>query len=204
MLERVIREAFARTPYPGDAFLQGSFEGCEPGESIQPFVGVRDWSTLSPDVLDAQYTALSFFSAGAFRFFLPAFLIADLGGALQTADPVFHLTGGFHEIAVDVPMGSRMTTRRSGGGTPLNPRRYGATTHEDYARFRLSAFAREECAAIVEYLRVRRQRADTGADTAAIDAALDRFWHGRAQDAPTTAELERHVAEDLEYRRSLG
>lgn len=46
-------------------------------------------------MLDAHYSALSFFSEAAFRFFFPAYLIADLRGELRTADPLFHLTGGF-------------------------------------------------------------------------------------------------------------
>ena len=37
-----IREAFAATPYPGDAFLQGSFEGSEPFDEVRPFVGKTD------------------------------------------------------------------------------------------------------------------------------------------------------------------
>jgi len=37
-----IREAFCETERPGDAFLQGSHEGCEPGESVAPFIGVAD------------------------------------------------------------------------------------------------------------------------------------------------------------------
>ncbi len=37
-----IRVAFARNEYPGDDFLQGSFEGCEPDEEVSPFRGKRD------------------------------------------------------------------------------------------------------------------------------------------------------------------
>ena len=50
-------------------------------------------------VLDAGYDALSFFSEGGFRYFLPANLIADLGKQLQTADPVFHLMNGFSTMS---------------------------------------------------------------------------------------------------------
>ena len=32
-----IREAFRATEHPGDAFLQGSQEGCEPAEVTAPF-----------------------------------------------------------------------------------------------------------------------------------------------------------------------
>jgi hypothetical protein len=73
-----IRQAFHDTEHPGDAFVQGSREGCEPGESVAPFIAVTDWSQFDPMVLDANYDALSFFSEGGFRYFLPAYVIADL------------------------------------------------------------------------------------------------------------------------------
>lgn len=100
-----IRQAFRDTERPGDAFLQGSREGCEPGESVAPFMGVAEWSQLDPVTLDASYTALSFFSEGGFRYFLPAYLIADLEERLQTADPVFHLTNGFSDKVITLPAG---------------------------------------------------------------------------------------------------
>jgi hypothetical protein len=37
-----IREAFVATPYPGNGFLQGTFEGCEPYEEVGAFVGETD------------------------------------------------------------------------------------------------------------------------------------------------------------------
>ena len=199
-----IREGFARTPYPGDAFLEGSTEGCEPADAVAPFRGAHDWAAVPSSVLDAHYTALSFFSEGAFRFFLPAYLVADVRGALKTADPVFHLTGGFHEIAIDVSAAGVVHTRRSGGAVPMNPRRYGAVSYEDYARFRLSVFAREECRAIVSYLEFRRERDTTGLDTQAIRAALAAFWIPRGEHAPMTEELERHVDEELRYYRAVS
>ena len=89
----LIREAFGGNVYPGDAFLQGSFEGCEPYEEVGFFRGKMDWRTLDAEMLDARYSALSFFSEAGFRFFLPAYLIADLQDELRTADPLFHLPG---------------------------------------------------------------------------------------------------------------
>jgi hypothetical protein len=100
-----IRQAFCDTERPGDAFLQGSHEGCEPGESVAPFIAVADWSQLDPMVLDAGYDALSFFSEGGFRYFLPAYLIADLEDQLQTADPLFHLTNGFSNKIIQLSAG---------------------------------------------------------------------------------------------------
>ena len=65
----LIREAFRETSHPGDAFLVGSREGCEPSEVIAPFIGAADWSQVGVKVLDASSEALSFFSEGGFRFF---------------------------------------------------------------------------------------------------------------------------------------
>ena len=65
--------------------------------------GVTDWSQLAPVVLDGHYDALSFFSEGGFRYFLPAYVIADLKDQLHTADPVFHLTNGFIDKVVKIP-----------------------------------------------------------------------------------------------------
>jgi hypothetical protein len=173
-LVEMIRKAFGRTPHPGDPFLQGSHDGCEPYDEIAHFKGKPDWTALDPDFLDARYCALSFFSEGAFRFYLPAYLVADVRRLLRTADPAFHLTHGFSDSTV---------AHRSGGTRLLNPRRYGAMTWEDYARYRLSVFSREEAVAIVAYLRWRRE------PETMIDAALTRFWEERARSAPLAGEL---------------
>ena len=103
-----IRQAFGETEHPGDPFLEGTQEGCEPGEMIAPFKGVTHWSHIDSTILDPHYTALSFFSEGGFRYFLPAFLIADLQGQLQTADPVFFLIHGFSDTVVKRPVGARV------------------------------------------------------------------------------------------------
>ena len=66
---------------------RGSFDGCEPAEEVGPFTTIEDWRLAEPALLDAHYCALSFFSAGGFRFFIPAYMVADLRGQLLTADP---------------------------------------------------------------------------------------------------------------------
>lgn len=194
-----IHAAFARVERPPDAFLQGSHEGCEPFEEVEPFRG-RAWQSLAPAFLDARYCALGFFSEGGFRYFLPAYLVADLQDGLQTADPVFHLTHGFYEIAVESSTPS--LTIRTGKSVLLNPRRYGGMRWEDYARFRLSVFTREECAAIVAYLEYRRERPDA-LDREAIDAALRLFWLERARTAPTQEELATHLRREAEHLTAL-
>ena len=198
-----IREAFRETEHPGDAFLQGSHEGCEPAESVAPFIGVTDWSQVDPSILDASYDVLSFFSEGGFRYFLPAYLIADLQDLLQTADPVFHLTNGFSDKVVKLPAGSRIYEQTIGKSAFVNPRRYGAMTWHDYARCRLSIFTREEAGAIVAYLEYKRDADPHGLYAKEINAALDSFWRDRAANAPRHQIVRRHLKEEAEYLRNI-
>lgn len=199
-----IRQAFCDTERPGDAFLQGSHEGCEPGESVASFMGVADWSQLDPVVLDTNYTALSFFSEGGFRFFLPTYLIADLEDRLQTADPVFHLTNGFSDKVVEIPAGQRTYEKTIGKSAFVNPRRYGAMTWQDHARCQLSVFTREEAAAIVSYLEYKRDADPHGLNAEEINAALDSFWRDRAVNGLTHQAIQQHLKEEAEYLRDIG
>lgn len=194
-----IREAFADVEYPGDDFLQGSFDGCEPYEVVGPFRGKYDWQTVDAEFLDAHNEALSFFSEGGFRFFLPAYLVADLRDALQTADPLFHLTHGFSDGSVEVRAKTRTFVRRFGKSAFINPRRYGAITFHDYARYRLSVFTKEEAQAIVSYLRYKRDVDPSTFDKDRIDAALNGYWLERAAHAPSRASLEHHLEEEAHF-----
>lgn len=198
-----IQEAFGNHKYPGDAFLQGSFEGCEPFEEVGPFKGKTDWRTVDPEFLDGHSGALSFFSEAGFRFFLPAYLIADLKDKLNTADPLFHLTHGFSDSSVRVPTKTQVFTRRLGKSVLLNPRRYGAMTSHDYARYRLSVFTKEEAKAIVAYLRYRRDSDSCGLDKERIDGALHSFWMERSLNAPSAENLKEHMAEEEKYLAEL-
>ena len=167
-------------------------DGCEPAEEVAPFRTIEDWRAAEPAFLDGHYSALSFFSEGGFRFFIPAYLVADLRRQLMTADPVFHLTHGFSVFTYSTTLRDEPITHRSGGDTLLNPRRYGAMTWNDSVRHRMSVFTREEVRAIVEYLTFRRVSEDTMPE--AIDTALDRFWRPRAESAPTADMLAEFLA----------
>jgi len=198
-----IRGAFGANPYPGDAFLQGSFDGCEPSDEVGAFVGKTDWSKLDSKMLDSRYCALSFFSECGFRFFLPAYLIADLREELLTADPLFHLWHGFANVSGEVPEGSQTFRRDSSGKTLLNPIRYGAMTWSDHARHRLLVFTREEAKAIVAYMNYKRERDTMGLDKSRIDAALEAFWLDRAENAPSREILEAHLQEEERFTTAL-
>ena len=199
----LIHAAFGPNPYPGDAFLLGSTEGCEPFDEVSPFVGRRNWQSLEADFLDAHSSALSFFSEAGFRFFLPAYLVADLRGELVTADPEFHLTHGFSDFTVEQKRGERLFRIKSGKTAFINPRRYGAATSYDYARYRLSVFTREEAQAIVAYLKFRLEAGETDFERGSISAALDIFWMERARSAPTAADLNEHLRQERDYLEVL-
>jgi hypothetical protein len=198
-----IRRGFARTTRPADPFLVGSREGCEPEATVSVFFGKMEWDGLDPRVLDQHYDALSFFSEAGFRFFLPAYLIADVEGHLLTADPVLHLASNFRDDVVDLPAGAQVFRKRLGLLALLNPQRYGAMTFGDYARCRFSVFTREEAQAIVTYLQYRRTIDAHNLFAAAIDAALETFWLARAAEAPTADELERHVREEAAFVEAI-
>jgi len=198
-----IRRAFAENEHPGGRFLQGGFEGCEPYEEVGPFEKEEDWRGIEAAFLDGHATALSFFSEAGFRYFLPAYLICDLRGQLQTADPLFHLTHGFSDWTTEVPAGDRTLAIRHGRTAFINPRRYGAMTSYDYARYRLSVFSREEADAIVAYLEFKRNLDPDAIDRTYIDAALRSFWLERARTAPQAESLVQYLAEQEEYLAAI-
>ena len=112
-VKSLIRQTFSTVEYPGDWCLRGSNEGDEPYELEDQFKGKTDWQTLEASFLDQASGGLSFFSDEAFRFFLPAFLIADIGGGLCDVEPVYHLCHGLDDF---------------GKVEKVNPRRYGERT----------------------------------------------------------------------------
>jgi hypothetical protein len=168
--ERVIQQisaAFAAVEYPGDWCLRDSNEGDEPYQVEEEFKGKTDWRVLDPKFLDQApdglASALSFFSDEAFHFYLPAYMIADIRGQLECADPLFRLTHGLDDSSRD---------------GRINPRRYGQRTWFDYARYKFAIFDRAEAAAIVAYLTLKRESDEFARDT--IDQALKNYWNERA------------------------
>lgn len=162
-----IREAFAGVPYPGAEHLINSYEGEEPFRVENDFKSKRDWRALDPEFIDQSpdglASALNFFSHEAFRFYLPAYLIADLDHRLKRVNPVFHLTHGLDDLS------SRER---------INPQRYGDKTWAYYARERFSAFTREQAAAVVAYLTLKRDTNDW--ERGDIAEALRNYWSERA------------------------
>ena len=199
----IIHGAFDPAAHPGDRWLQGSFEGCEPYEEAEAFKGRHDWRTLEPAFLDQHYTALSFFSEGGFRYYIPAYIVADLRDQLRTADPIFHLTHGFVDFSITMEVAGEPFVRSSGRTRLINPLRYGAITFLDYARQRLSVFCREEAAAIVAYLEFAREAPWHEDSRDAIDRAMADFWRARATEAPDRAALQRHNTEERAFSDAI-
>jgi hypothetical protein len=198
-----IQIVFGNNEYPGDDYLLGSTEGSEPYDEIKPFIGKRDWSLLASGVLDLHYGALNFFSEAGLRFFLPAYLIADLNDELQTADPLFTLVHGFSNISIEHQIGEQVFIRRTGRDAFINPKRYGTLTFHDYSRYRLSIFSREEAQAIVLFLEYTRDNDPHGINLDQIEAALTSFWYERAETAPTAETIAAHLLDEDKYLSAL-
>ena len=168
-VKALIQTTFAHVQYPGDWCLRGGNEGDEPYLVEEEFKGRDDWRTLDPKFIDSApdgySSALSFFSDEAFHFYLPAYLIADLDGQLDTVDPAFGLCHGLDDAS---------RTER------VNPQRYGERTWFDHACHKFSMFNGSEARAIVAYLELKRDEDDFARDS--INQALVNYWRGRSGD----------------------
>jgi hypothetical protein len=197
---REIRAAFAETPYPGDDKLCSSNQDEEAAECAIELRDVK-WQSAHPELLARNYTALSFLSNAGFRYFLPAFLLADLVGYglgyESNADPVFDLTYGldgkdWREVdrttrnALDA-LGIRSeeqvieSLRKAGIGERRAKellRKGMQQSHkmdrQKYSRRRLSVFTRPERMAIIAYLEYRAATYNFRA--AEIHQALENYW----------------------------
>jgi hypothetical protein len=167
-LEAEIRAAFERTPPPDPDGLRGSSEGDEPFLLEAEFRKVPDWRQVDVGFLDRAPggfgSALSFFSSEAFRYYLPAYLLADLRDQLQQANPLFHLWNGLVDGQRD---------------TPVNARRYGSLTWFEVKSERFRGFVVPEIEAIVAYMRYKAEHDEFGLDRPMIEQALENYWLAR-------------------------
>jgi hypothetical protein len=97
-LKSLVDQAFTEVEYPGDWCLRGSNEGDEPFLVEREFKGKTNWRSVEAEFLDqapnGYSTALCFLSDEAFRFYLPAYLLADINGKLESVDPAWYLCHG--------------------------------------------------------------------------------------------------------------
>ncbi|MFC1997766.1 DUF6714 family protein [Chloroflexota bacterium] len=168
-LRKLIEHTFAEVPYPGDNNLRNSNEGVEPFLLEEEFKGKDDWKSLSPNFIDQApdgfSSALSFFSKEAFRFYLPAYLMADMDGKLVYTDIVFYLTYGLTDSTKDIP---------------VNPKRYGSFTWFEYVSERFAVLTREQAETIRLYLKRKLGEPDLVYEREGIEQALHNYWEKAA------------------------
>ena len=178
-----IRSAFASTPRPPENDLCA----CRDDEAAENAMELRGlaWSSIHPELLANCYTALTFLSNAAHRYYLPAFLIADLMYLSNwdpifssNAEPVFGLTYGLYEPEeADLTPADRQELEGILGAGRLafleahppvvNERRLD-TIH------RMRGFTLPERRAIIRYLEYRAEDDDFHA--AMIRPALQSYW----------------------------
>ena len=155
-----VRAAFADVVYPGDDRLTDSM-GDEPDALRDDFRGRDDWVALDVDFLnqapDGWGSALSFFSGEALRFYLPAYLVADLEGTLMCGDPTSRLC-----IFVTPQAEGRKLAKFYGGGTL-----------GEHARNEFELFDAAQVSAVVAYL---WWKLDTEGYNPTVEQALENYW----------------------------
>jgi hypothetical protein len=166
-LIKEIEAAFSSVESPPKWSLVNSGEGDAPKEIAAKLVAVPAWGSLTPDFLNNLGPALAFFSDEAFRYYLPAFLVASVKGETKSvnADPLFTLTHGLDQKSAQ---------------EKLNPRRYGERKWGDYVRFRFSVLSGPQVRAVVSYLRREMASSNRSSlDKVSIREALANYWNHR-------------------------
>jgi len=78
---REITEAFADIPYPGDDRMIANPEHareCPECSAVASVFRGRNWRELTPEFVSSQGSDIGFLSPDAFRYFLPAYLVAGI------------------------------------------------------------------------------------------------------------------------------
>lgn len=162
-----IEHAFAGVRYPGDLDLTDSTYGEEPAALVDEFRGRTDWRALDAEFLDQAPagwgTALSFFSARALQFYLPAYLIADLEGRIQRAEPAFRLTWSV------TPAADRRKVAKIWGGGTMG----------EHGRRCFDAFDAAQARVVVDYLWWKLEA--VGGYDPTIEQALEHYWLHRVE-----------------------
>jgi len=169
-IRRSVVEAFAVLPRPGNWALSGTSEGPEGAVVQEEFSGLEDWRNADAKFLlrHIRYGSLSWLSHEAFRFFLPAFLVADLDGLLGEEGEEVALC-----LVEDFASGRR--------DEPVNPLRFGARTWWNRGVYAFSTFQRTEASAILAYLKWRASRSSPLVRQL-IGEAIDVYWEARSRE----------------------
>lgn len=156
ILIQKISSAFQDVKYPGDKNLINQSYGDEPILVRDHFASKNDWTKLSAEYLDFD-GALSFFSDEAFRYYLPAFMIADINEQLSLNDPTVKLCW------LVTPQSENKKIAEIWGGGTIGER----------AKTCFDGFSKEQVSAIVAYLNWRLVK-DKYNPT--IEQALENYW----------------------------
>lgn len=163
-MERVAA-AFSAVPHPGDDALTDSTYGEEPAALVEEFRGRTDWRDLDAAFLDQApdgwASALSFFSDAALRFYLPAYLLADLRDELRNVSAELRL------CAFLTPQSEGERIAKVWGGGTMGER----------ARRCFDALDDAQAAVVVDYLLWKLDR--LGFEDPTITQALDHYWRPR-------------------------
>jgi hypothetical protein len=177
VLKHHICEAFADVLYPGDGYLVAhANDGDVYTWTKEAFSGQDDWRTLDPTFLDESFngwgSALSFFTPSAFRFYLPAYLLADLDKPLEQGSPYVALCFGLS--AADQAKPTSRKTRREA-------RYRGGQTKFMLRSQRFADFTPSQASAVVAYLRyILQHRGMAESTREMITEALQLYWLNRA------------------------
>lgn len=152
------RRARAFTPMSNSLYSEGP-------ETEEAFRDKDNWTELEPEWLDhvpdGLSSALSFLAEEAKRFYIPAYLVADLNQKLECVDPAFHLFHGLDDIYHNVPIGGQ------------NP-----GTWTDAATRLWDPLSQQQVLAIIHYLEWRVYK--DGLEFAYSEhEALQRYWYNR-------------------------
>jgi hypothetical protein len=167
-LVRRIEAAFSDAEYPGDDRLTDSTYGEEPAALVAEFRGKTDWRTLPAEFLDqapnGSGSALAFLSDAALRFYLPAYLRADVLGELSLVSPEVRLCWSL------TPQSERQRVADVWGGGTMGER----------ARRCFDQLDPGQVEVVIAYLKWKLDR--LGFEDPAITQALDHYWLERTHD----------------------
>jgi hypothetical protein len=151
-----ITAAFSEVEYPGDEHLVNDSYGDEPDLVRKHFAGHNNWKNLTHEFLDFD-GALSFLSDKAFRFYIPAFITADIAEKLDLNDPTVRLCWPL------TPQAENEKIAKVWGGGTLGER----------AKKCFDEFSKEQAFAIISYLNWRLSH---DKHNYMIEQAMNNYW----------------------------
>lgn len=157
-----IYKVFSDAVYPGNDNLVVESYGDEPKLVKNHFAGRSDWTKLTHTSIDVD-GALAYFSDRAFRFYIPAFMIADVNKNLNLNDPAIRLC--WH------------VTPQSENGRIAKV--WGGETMGDRAKKCFENFTDEQAEVIVSYLQWKQSQDDSDD---MIKQALENYWLQRTKN----------------------